>query len=203
MRRLLIAVAALAGLTVTAQAQEVSYGAQVGYAWTESNVSIPAYPSNFTLDGDGWQLGGFVGLNWDMGGGWSLGVEGDANWTDADGNALSGGSGGEEYVIEQNWNASIRARASVDIAASTELYGTLGLAWTDVETSYAPSAGVTDSATLQGWTGGVGLQRDYGTWFGRVEYRYSDYDSEGFFHLGPSNADLTSHAVLFGIGRTL
>jgi hypothetical protein len=55
MRTLLIAVAALTGLTATAQAQEVSYGAQVGYSWSESDVSIPAYPSQFTLDGDGWR----------------------------------------------------------------------------------------------------------------------------------------------------
>lgn len=202
MRKLLIAAAALAGFTGAAQAQEVSYGAQVGYGWSESDVSIPAYPSQFTLDSDGWLLGGFLGVNWDMGGGWSLGFEGDANWTDADGNAPSG-LGAEEYIVEQNWNASVRGRAAVDIAASMELYGTLGWTWADVETKYNPLAGGTDSATLQGWTGGVGLQRDYGTWFGRVEYRYSDYDSEGFVHNGPSTVDLTSHGLLFGIGRTL
>lgn len=139
-------------------------------------------------------------MDWDIGPTWSLGWEADANWTDAEGDNLSGGGGGELYNVIQNWNASVRARAGVDIAPTTELYGTLGVAWTAVETEYTPIAGGTDDATLQGWVAGVGVERNFGSWFGRAEYRYSNYDSEGFFHGGPSTADLNSHTLLFARG---
>src|SRR5690606_22270621 len=132
---------------------------------------------------------------------WSLGVEGDANWTDADGDALSG-LGAERYVLQQNWTASFRARGSFAIATRTELYVTAGIAWTDVDTKYDPLAGGTDNATLQGWTAGVGVERQYGSWFGRVEYRRSEYDDEDFFHNGPSTLDLTTQTLLVGVGLT-
>jgi outer membrane immunogenic protein len=204
MRKFLVVTAAFLGLATSASAMDFNLGVQGGYGWSESDVNIPLYPSSFTLDSDGWILGGFAGVDWDMGSGWSLGLEADANWTDADGDHLSGGGPpGERYVIEQNWNASLRGRVGVDVAADTELFGALGLAWADIETSYNPLAGGTDGATLQGWTAGFGLERQFAGSFGHIEYRYYDYDSENFFHLGPSNADLSTHAVLFGLGWTL
>jgi outer membrane immunogenic protein len=203
MLKKLMATVAILGVATGASAMELNLGVQGGYGWSESDVTIPAYgPSNFTLDSDGWLLGGFAGVDWDMGPGWSLGVEADGNWTDADGDNLSG-LGAELYVIEQNWNASVRGRVAFDIAASTEFYGTLGWAWTDIDTEYSPLAGGTDSATLQGWTAGFGLERNYGNWFGRAEYRYTAYDDEDFFHLGPSTADLTSSTLLFAVGWTM
>jgi outer membrane immunogenic protein len=203
MNKLLLTTAIMLGMSANASAMEFNLGVQGGYAWSESDVTIPAYgpPGNFTLDSDGWLFGGFAGVDWDMGPTWTLGIEADANWTDAEGDHPSGFPA-ELYVIEQNWNASIRARATVDIAASTELYGTVGVAWADFETDYDPPFG-SDSATAQGWTAGVGLERAFTGWFGRVEYRYSDYDSEDFMHGGPSSADLASHSLLFAAGWTM
>jgi outer membrane immunogenic protein len=207
MKKLLLTTALILGFaTGGASAMDFNLGVQGGYAWSESDVSIPGYgaPGNFTLDGEGWQLGGFAGMDWDVGPTWSLGWEADANWTDAEGDHLSGGGPpGERYNVIQNWTASIRARAAVDIAPTTELYGTLGVGWAQVETEYTPLAGGTDDATLQGWVAGVGVERSFGSWFGRAEYRYSSYDSEGFVHNGPSTADLTTNSLLFSVGWTM
>ena len=203
MRKFLLSTVALFGISTAAHAMEFNYGVQVGYASSESDVDIPAYVQPvFTVDSDGWSAGAFAGVDWDVSPGWTLGVEGDLNWTNGEGDALSGGGGGETFEIEQNWNGSLRARTAFDISPTNEIYGTLGVAWADMDAGYGPGAGSSDSATLQGWTGGVGFEHNFGGWFGRVEYRYTAYDEENFSALFAS-ADLTTNAILLSAGWTM
>lgn len=203
MQKFLLATAALFGVSTAASAMEFNYGVQVGYSSGSSDVEIPAYlDPTVDVDSDGWSAGAFAGFDWNVGPGWTLGVEGDANWTNSEGDALSGGGGGETFEIEQNWTASLRARAAFDISPSMEIYGALGVAWADMDAGYGPGASTSDSATLQGWTGGVGLEHDFGGWFGRVEYRYTAYDEEDFSALFASS-DLTTSAILLSAGWTM
>lgn len=198
MKKLLLVTAALFGFTGAAHAQSFHFGVQGGYDWANSDVNIPAYTDpNVSIDGDGWQLGAFGGVDWQMGSGWTLGVEADANWTDAEAEGLSGGSGGETFTVSENWNAGIRGRVAFDISTNDQLYGALGWSWADVDANY--SGGSDEGATLSGWTAAVGLDHNFGSWFGRVEYRHSDYDSEHFDSLFAS-ADLTNDALLLGAG---
>lgn len=202
MRKFLVAAAALFAVAAPAHALELNLGVQGGYAWSEADVSIPLYPSNFQEDADGWVAGGFAGLDWDLSNGWTVGVEADINWTGADGSALSDGSNDELYNIEMNWNAAIRGRVAVDVAPNTELYGAAGWDWADVEAFYSDNNGTgpSDDDTVNGWTIAAGVERDYGNWFGRVEYRYTDYNEADFFHAGPSSVDLDSQALMVGAG---
>lgn len=201
MRKLLIAAVALFGLGATsANAMEFHLGFQGGYAWSESDVSIPNYPSNFDMDVDGWSAGAFGGVDWPINERLSIGVEADANWTESDGSNLSG-LGAELYLIEQKWTAALRGRVSYEVRDGLEAYGAVGITWTEIETNYSPGAFSDDDDVLQGWTVAAGVEKDFGSrWFARAEYRYSDYDDGDFNHAGPSSADLTSHAVLFGGG---
>lgn len=204
MKKLLLATAALFGISGAASANEFNYGVQLGYGWSESDVDIPGYTQDvFTVDSDGVSAGAFAGYDWDVSPGWSLGVEGDVAWTNADGDELSGGGGGEIFVIEQNWTASLRARAAFDVSPTDEIYGTLGIAWADIDAGYSSGIGdLMEGGNLQGWTGGVGYEHSFGSWFGRVEYRYTSYDEEDFEDLFAST-DLSTSAVLFSAGMSM
>lgn len=201
MRKFLLATAAMFGVATSASAMDFNLGVQGGYGWSESDYSNDFHGESYSIDGDGWILGGFAGVDWDIGPGWSLGVEGDYNWTDAEGDI----AGFHLYTIEQSWNASVRARVAFDIAANTELFGSLGLAWTEVDVSSSSCGGCdTGIDTLEGWAAGIGLERQFTGWFGRIEYRYTAYDDDEFEHSGlPASVDLTTHALLLGAGLKL
>lgn len=200
MRKFLLATAAMLGMATSTSAMDFNLGVQGGYGWSDSDYSNDFHGESYSIEGEGWILGGFAGVDWDVGPGWSLGVEGDYNWTDAEGDHA--GIHGA-YNIEQSWNASVRARAAFDIAANTELFGSLGMAWSEVDVTDGPGCVGCNTGidTLEGWTGGIGLERQYTGWFGRIEYRYTAYDDDDFDHSGsPASVDLTTHALLVGGG---
>lgn len=200
MRKFLLATAAMFGMATSASAMDVNIGVQGGYGWSDSDYSNDFHGESYSIDGEGWILGGFAGVDWDVGPGWSLGVEGDYNWTDAEGDH-PGFHGA--YTIEQSSNASVRARAAFDIAANTEFFASLGMAWAEVDVTDGPGCVGCNTGidTLEGWAAGIGLERQYGSWFGRVEYRYTAYDDDDFDHSGsPASVDLTTHALLLGAG---
>lgn len=178
-------------------------GLQGGYDWSESDVTIPNYPANFDLDTDGFVGGLFAGVSFPVGGAWSLGVEGDVNWTDGDGsnNSDPTNPGNTEiYVIEKNWNGSLRGRIGY-ACGKTQFFGTLGWVWAEAESFYIPGGNPKPTANVDGVSAGLGVEHDYeGGWFARAEYRYSDTDEDTVVHGGPSSYDLDSHTLLLGAG---
>lgn len=207
MRRMIAAAAAAAALACSGAAHALDgasfyAGVQIGYSWSDSEVNIPAYSNPADdVDADGVTAGGFAGADWELSGPWSLGVEVEANWSDVEGDALSGGSFSERYSIEENWNASVRARVSRDIMENTAVYAAAGWTWSDVETNYIPPAGGNSSDTLNGWNIALGVEHNYNeNVFTRAEVRYTDLDEGDFSHGGPSEADLDSTAVSFSVG---
>jgi outer membrane immunogenic protein len=170
-------------------------GAQAGYLFGTGVVDIPAYAQPlFDVDMDGFAAGLHVGANaqFDQ---FVVGVELAGNWIGADGRALSGGGGGEEYVIDQNWDASLVGR--IGFAADRfHVYGLGGGAVTSISTNYDPAAFADSTDTVFGWTVGVGTEYAFtdNVSFG-VEYRYTNYAIGDFVHGGPSSVDLDTHAV--------
>ena len=160
-------------------------GALLGYTWGEAEDDAAN-----SVDIDGFDGGGYIGANYQ----WNqfvLGIEADALVSGADGS--SGGTN-----AEQDWSASLRARAGIALDQFL-LYGTGGVAATGVEVSDATGS---DSNTHWGWTLGAGaeaLLRDNVT--ARVEYRYADYEDKTYtLGGGPADADLETHSVRAGVG---
>jgi outer membrane immunogenic protein len=193
--RILLAIAAFAamvGIAQPAQARDwtIYGGLEAGYGWNSSDATAGALSRS--VDTDGFTGGAFVGASTHVNGPWSLGVEGDWKY--------AGGDGTDAPIsLEQNWTASVRARAAYEITPATDIYATAGWSWADVD---ADIGATSDSQTLSGWTAGVGVEHEYNDrLFTRVEYRYTDYDEEDFA-VGPFgwSADLASHEVLVGVG---
>jgi outer membrane immunogenic protein len=103
-------------------------------------------------------------------------VEGDVGYSGADASlgALTG---------EQGFNGSLRARLGYDINPFL-LYATGGLAATRAEVTSATGS---DSNTHFGWTAGAGAEAFVtDTITTRLEYRYTDYQSETTIWAAPT-----------------
>lgn len=177
-------------------------GAQIGAIGGSGAVSIPNYPSTFTDTTSGLLLGVYGGYNWSFAPDFIAGVEADAYWSNANGTHLSGNPGvptDELYKIEQPWAASLRGRIGWSMD-NLLLYATAGVAATSLTTQYVPLAGGVQSATVGGWTAGIGAELALTDQLsGRLEYRYSNYGRASFSHSGPSTVDYTTSAITAGL----
>jgi outer membrane immunogenic protein len=120
-----------------------------------------------------------------------LGAEGDIVFPWRDGTEAG-------LKADQGLNGSLRGRAGIALDRFL-LYGTAGLAGTELELS---SAAGKDDQDLWGWTAGAGIEgmiTDNIT--ARVEYRFTDYSDENF-NLGGANvnSDLQTNTIHGGLG---
>lgn len=162
----------------------VYVGAYGGYSWGEFDSSAG------DLTADGWTGGGFVGGNLQSG---SLvyGAEADIGYSS---NSASLGA----TDVDQGLNGSLRARLGYAFDPFM-LYGTAGVAATQAEIDTGTDS---DQNTHLGWTVGAGgealITQNI---FGRVEYRYSDYESKDFDVDGTTiSSGFSDHSVRAGIG---
>ncbi|TPL79562.1 outer membrane protein [Mesorhizobium sp. B2-3-12] len=96
------------------------------------------------------------------------------------------------------FEGSLRARLGYAVTPEILLYGTGGLAGKHQKVEDS-ALGVSDSATMLGWTAGVGTDiKLTDNVFGRVEYRYTDFGSKSFDGIGKVKA--TDNRVTFGVG---
>ncbi len=173
-------------------------GANVGGVRGRSNINIPLYPANFDLDMSSLVAGGQLGCNVALGSTFILGIEGDADWLQLRGDALTTGAAAERYRVDWNWTASIRGRLGF-AAGNALFYVTGGPGWAHLrETNFIPGAVVTtaQSGTHQGWVFGGGI--DYGltqNWVLGVEYLHARYDSKRYTFLGPVDVDLRTDTL--------
>ena len=111
---------------------------------------------------------------------------------------------------------SARARLGYLVAPSILLYGTGGLAWTQLEQSVASTFGGTTTTTStpswkSGWTAGAGAQARLwnSNWIARVEYLHYDFGDSGASFNGFTDtgvitfigANMTSHHVTTDVVR--
>jgi outer membrane protein OmpA-like peptidoglycan-associated protein len=132
-------------------------------------------------------LGGVhAGYNWLLGN-VVLGVEGDAEGADVSGTDTSLSQGFAVHT-SMDFDASVRGKLGWAFN-NVLLYGTGGVAFGDVKTSYSVAAvaggplgsvGSSDSVRV-GWTGGGGVAYAFSpNWQGAVEYRYTDLGTKSF-----------------------
>lgn len=162
-------------------------GGLLGYEWGDAKVRNGG-PS---LNPDGWMGGVFGGYNFQTGGMFVAGLEGDFTF--------SGASASKNGVsVDNNWNATLRARAGIAVDRFL-MYGTGGLAVGNISVK-VPGAG-SDTGTHAGWTIGGGIEAAFtNNIIGRLEYRYTDYGTNVYDTKPKSKVDFNSSQVMVGVG---
>jgi outer membrane immunogenic protein len=144
-------------------------GGNLGYEWgTVSNN--PTKPSGVA--------GGVqAGYNWQYGGPWVFGVEGDIQVTGADDTFAP-------WKFSNPWFSTVRGRAGYTFS-NILFYGTAGLAFGELR---GETFGLSESHVSAGWT--VGFGAEFGlapNWSAKIEYLYVDLASNPFSITGVSN----------------
>jgi outer membrane immunogenic protein len=154
---------------------------------------------------------------------WVAGLEGDVGSADKtvtlNGVFLPGsvflmpGETSASLSTRTSWDASIRARIGYLVTPWTLLYATGGPAWLRIGSNATcgflvcgvPVVTFNNASTLLGWTIGGGIEtRLWGNWFGRAEYRYSDYGDVTYnnavlFTTGTYDERVRTQTALFGL----
>lgn len=155
-------------------------GAFGAYNWSTFDTDAAG-----DLDDDAFSGGAFAGVNF-QNGAFVYGIEGDLGY-----------SGVESGPADQGIFGSVRARLGYDFNPFL-LYGTAGLAATSAEVTIGPDS---DTNTHLGWTVGVGADAMITeNVFGRLEYRYTDYETKTFDVGGGIDSGLTENSIRAGIG---
>lgn len=175
-------------------------GVHAGFGSGTVNWDFTGAPdSGDEYDIDGWLVGVQAGYNWQMDGGFVLGVEGDLSWSNIGGEDENFPD--DEVTRSIDWTGSIRGRAGVAFD-SILLYGTAGLAFASSSADvFEDSFGGSDSATHLGWTAGIGAEvlvtEDVSL---RGEYRYTNYGEEDYDFGGiPITTSFDTHTVTVGL----
>jgi outer membrane immunogenic protein len=158
-------------------------GGLAGYGWGNVDTDTGDF------DADGFLGGVYTGYNYQFPSNVVIGIEGDVTYHDQEG---SGGG----VSANTDWNGTLRPRLGYAFDRFMP-YITGGLAVGNVEASDATSS---DSGTAVGWTAGAGVETaitDNVT--ARVEYRYTDLGSDAI-SIDSGDVDVSSHAVMVGLG---
>jgi len=161
-------------------------GASVGYGWgTATDTTL--VPSD-SASANGFLVGGQIGYNFHLTDNLVLGVEGDLNWNDQNGDFDTAAT---NYRI--NWDGSARARLGVDLDGILP-YVEAGVAFANADTAIG---GTDASNTHTGWTAGGGVEFKVADPISlNIEYRYSDYGSQTY---GADTVGLTDNTVKLGV----
>jgi len=160
-------------------------------------------------NGTGFTAGGQIGWNWMITPKWVVGVEGDISYLGIDhmsndfNNAVSGPPAFRSALgIDTSWIATARGRIGYSTGPAL-LYATGGGAWVHTkDTFFGPTAEVSSSKTVSGYTVGGGIETVlWGNWSSKTEYLFVDAGkgdtyTNGGFSITP---DHTYHLFRSGI----
>ncbi len=171
-------------------------GLQVGGVWGSANEGI--FGDNTSPAGG--FAGGNIGYDFTLHSNWILGVEADANFSNA---SDSGSGGGGFYTFEQKLDYFGTLRGRIGYAVGSNLfYGTGGWAWghatRSVDFGFFSSS---DKQSLSGWTVGAGVEHEFTpNVIGRLQYLYTDYGTTNFNIAGlPVPVSMTTSTLSMGI----
>jgi outer membrane immunogenic protein len=157
-------------------------------------------PRNF--DPSGFRASGYAGYNWQIAP-WVVGLEGDVAWSNNTATVAgipgctmqcfpgAPGPGVNVSSVKVGWDASLRDRLGHMITSDLLIYGTGGVAWQEIVSSGTcqhslpnpqctvaagnPFDTQTNQNIFTGWTVGGGIEKMYGNWMLRAEYRFSQF----------------------------
>jgi opacity protein-like surface antigen len=145
---------------------------------------------------DGGLVGGTLGYNAQFYRIFVYGLEGDMSWVSAGGSAQQIAPFNTALTASTNedWLATGRARIGVSPANGWLIYGTGGLAATDVGASVPGEFGAEHHARA-GWTAGGGVEAAItGNWSAKLEYLFVGLEDHAYFVPTPNVATQTNRA---------
>ena len=188
-------------------------GTETDFGFSQPNLSFPLAIGD---DADTSATGGIVyGTSWQFNQ-WVVGTDSDWTWGHDDASGLTTGVvnigtpavvvlGGPFNVTEVNidYTSSTRGRLGYLIKPNILLYGTLGIAFAQVELNGSFIAGGEQDERLFGFAYGGGIEVTLPSrWFARVEYIGLDFEDETFADTqgGTLKVDLDTNTVRGAIG---
>jgi opacity protein-like surface antigen len=157
-------------------------GANFGGALYEgADVTTPLGTSATNTSG---VLGGLqLGYNYKFAPTWLAGIEGEFDWTSAQGKTnFIDPAGSLSITSDHNWYSTLSGRLGY-VMGPLMLYGKAGAAWMNADYRLEVNSGI-DGATLTnttrtGWNVGAGLEYMLGSrWSAKLEYDYLDFGSK-------------------------
>jgi outer membrane immunogenic protein len=187
------------------------FGADGGYGWQRSagtlTIAAGAVLTPYDYSVTGPFAGSFVGANYQFNR-FVLGVEGDWQWSNLTGNSQSlaplGATGvlpAGPFTVSTTTKdyGSIRGRLGVAFDRFL-VFGTGGWATGNPSLAFAVTGAapfVTTGGRSNGWTAGAGVEYAItDTILGRIEYRYTNFETSGFANAQTNSADAGTQAPI-------
>jgi outer membrane immunogenic protein len=201
MKSAALAAVALVTATAAASAADIPRGpapyytaqAPLGvYSWAGPYLGLNAGYQSGSVTNNPTEPSGIVGgvtagYNWQSGQ-FVFGGETDLQISNADDTFAP-------WQFSNPWFGTLRGRAGYAFN-NILLYATLGLAYGGLT---ADTAGLSESRTHVGWTGGLGMEVGLtGNWSAKAEYLYLDFADRGYTVTGVSNG-FESSLLRFGV----
>ena len=162
--------------------------------WSDADYGIgqttPASPLVTIRDDEDSFVGGFLyGSSWQFGQ-WVLGTDSAYTFGDTK-TGLNVAANGLSATAEVDWSSSTSARVGYLVRPNTLLFGTVGVAFADIDVSGTLIPGGSSDETAVGVVFGGGIETTMGNrWFARIEYLHTDYDEESFTEVGGGTFDV-------------
>ncbi len=150
-------------------------GANAGYAWSSGSGSFNGGTTSFSGSGNAFEAGGQLGYNYQFGGGFVLGVEGDFQGAFGSGGTLTAtGAIPISATAKVPWFGTARGKIGYAFDRLM-IYGTGGAAFGDSTLSgTAAATAFSSSTTYWTWTVGAGAEWAFaGPWSAKLEYLYA------------------------------
>jgi outer membrane immunogenic protein len=184
MRAIAVALTSLVALAAASPAVAEGFRAEIHAGWDHVSADGPdddgvAYGIGLGYD---FAIGqkGFVGLDFSLD---------DSSMKECETSVLAAN---DTLCVKAGRDISAGIRGGVKVSEAGKLYALAGYTNARFKSRYTTAAGVTtsDGANLDGFRLGAGYQHDFaGGVYGKVEYRYSNYE-----------AGLERHQALLGVG---
>ena len=178
-------------------------GGNGGGLWVRKNfalttiVGVPVGVNDFGSHDASSGIGGVqLGCNYQFAGGWVIGIQGDYDWSNANGSHIEPATGfGTTITSETKSLGSVTGRLGY---AWNRFLGYVKGGWAWERDNYSwiippigPTAILTASETVSGWTVGIGGEYAFLDWLtGFIEYDYYDFGTRniGFVPFAPITA---------------
>lgn len=187
MRTLVVSAIALAAATATpALAQDGDF--------TGPHAEVVAGWDHVSADGEGqsgFTYGGSIGYDYQIGS-LVVGVSGEVTGSTTDRSFHDVATAGDTLKSEAGRDYYAGGRIGYVVMPQTLVYGSVGYTNARVNYDYNTGTNVGNFERhddLDGIRLGAGIERDFGPFLGKIEYRYSNYEQ-----------DFSRHQVLAGLG---